>query len=60
MNALQKALTTAGLAKEPKPRRKRKAAKEIKCRKCGQVMYKPENTNTAICECGNYIIFDGR
>ena len=57
MNALQKALTIAGLAKEPKPRRKRKkATKEIKCRKC----YKPENTNVATCECGNYIIFDGR
>ena len=33
---------------------------EIKCRKCGQVMYKPENTNVATCECGNYIVFDGR
>lgn len=61
MNALQKALTSVGLAKEPKPRRKRKkATKEIKCRKCGQVMYKPENTNVATCECGNYIVFDGR
>lgn len=60
MNVLQKALVNAGLANEPKRRKRKKQTKEIKCRKCGQVMYKPENTNVATCECGNYIIFDGR
>ena len=58
MNALQKALVSNGLAAAPKPRRKKKE-REFKCKQCGKVMYKPENTNVVICECGNYIIFSG-
>lgn len=60
MNVLQKALVNAGLANEPKRRKRKRQTKEIKCRKCGKVMYKPENTNIAACECGNYIVFDGQ
>ena len=59
MNALQKALVSNGLAEAPKPHRKKKK-KEFKCKQCGQVMYRPEETNVAVCpECKNYILFNG-
>lgn len=58
MNALQRSLVSAGLAEAPKSRRRRKE-REFKCKKCGQTMYRPENTNIVACECGNYIVFGG-
>jgi len=58
MNALQLALVKAGLAEEPKPKRKRKG-KQFNCRRCNTVMTKIDNTNTMVCEkCGQYYLFD--
>lgn len=57
MNALQKALVNAGLAKEPK--QKRRKGKDFKCNKCGTVMTHPEDTNVMWCpHCdSSYFIF---
>ena len=58
MNALQLALVKAGLAEEPKPKRKRKG-KQFNCRRCNTVMTKVEDTNIMFCEkCGQYYLFD--
>ena len=58
MNALQKALVEAGLAEEPKPKRKRRG-KLFNCRKCGTRMTKVEDSNIMFCEkCGQYFLFD--
>lgn len=56
MNALQKALVGAGLAKEPKQRNKKH--KKIICRKCGEEMIQPTGDNYCYCQkCNNYIVF---
>lgn len=59
MNALQKALVEAGLAKELKERRKR--PRKYNCRRCGAEMIRVEGTNTMACsndKCKNFFIFD--
>ena len=59
LGPLQKALVNAGLAKPPKPK-KRRPQKDIKCFKCGQSMVRIEDTNTMACsnpKCSNYRIF---
>lgn len=58
MNSLQKALVEAGLAKEPKERKRK--GKEFKCHKCGEVMTNPDGINVMYCEKCNspsYFIF---
>ena len=56
MNALQRALVRAGLAEEPKE--KRKHYKQFKCFNCGARMVQIEETNTMACEkCGQYFVF---
>ena len=58
MNALQLALVRAGLAEEPKPKRKRKG-KQFNCKRCGTVMTKVEDSNVMFCsKCGQYYLFD--
>lgn len=58
MNALQRALVKAGLAEEPKLKRRRKG-KQFNCRRCGTVMTKMEDSNIMFCEsCGQYYLFD--
>lgn len=61
MNALQKALVEAGLAKAPaeKPRKPRK----FKCRACGGEMVTIPYTNTMSCtnsKCKNYYLFSDK
>lgn len=48
MNQLQKALVNAGLAEAPKMRKSRNG-KQFKCKKCGTIMIRPENTNFMYC-----------
>lgn len=48
MNQLQKALVNAGLAEAPKMRKSRNG-KQFKCKKCGTIMVRPENTNLMYC-----------
>lgn len=57
MNSLQKALVNAGLAEEPKERKRR--GKQFKCNKCGEVMEHPDNMNVMFCkDCdSSYFIF---
>ena len=58
MNSLQKALVEAGLAKEPKERKRK--GKEFKCNKCGEVMTNPDGINVMYCKNCNtpsYFIF---
>ena len=47
MNSLQKALVNAGLAEEPKDRKRR--GKQFKCNKCGEVMEHPDGMNVMFC-----------
>lgn len=56
MNALQKALVSAGLAKKPKERQYR--PRSFKCRACGsKTMARMYNTNVAVCDnCGKFIL----
>lgn len=59
LGTIQRALVDAGLANEPKPKRKR-PQKEIKCFKCGSPMIRIEDTNTMACsneKCRNYRVF---
>lgn len=57
MNALQRALVRAGLAQEPKE--KRKHYKQFKCHQCNSNMIQIPGTNTMACEkCGQYFVFD--
>lgn len=59
MNALQKALVSAGLAEEPKVRSRRK--RKVTCRGCGSEMRRVDSTNVIVCpNCKNYIIVDGK
>lgn len=57
MNSLQKALVNAGLAEEPKDRKRR--GKQFKCNKCGEVMEHPDGMNVMFCpKCdSSYFIF---
>lgn len=56
LGTMGRALVNAGLAEEPKARKRRN--KEFTCKKCGQKMVKNENTNTMSCtNCSNYYIF---
>ena len=56
MNALQRALVRAGLAEEPKERKRH--YKQFKCHNCGARMIQIEDTNTMACErCGQYFVF---
>lgn len=56
LTALPRALVNAGLAKEPKE--KRKHYKQFKCHVCGSPMIQIEDTNTMACEkCKQYFIF---
>ncbi len=58
MNALQRAIVRAGLAEEPKPKRRRKG-KQFNCRRCNTIMTKVYGTNIMFCEkCGQYYLFD--
>lgn len=58
MNALQRALVKAGLAKEPKSKRKHRG-KQFNCIRCGTVMTKVNDSNIMFCEnCGQYFLFD--
>lgn len=58
MNALQRALVRAGLAQEPKEK-KRQYRKKFKCHQCGAPMHQVPDTNTMACErCGQYFIFN--
>jgi len=58
LNALQRALVNAGLAEEPKPKKKRKG-KQFNCRRCGTVMTKVDDSNIMFCpKCGQYFLFD--
>lgn len=58
LNALQRALVNAGLAEEPKPKKRRKN-KQFNCRRCGTVMTKVEDSNIMFCsKCGQYFLFD--
>lgn len=57
LNALQKALVDAGLAQEPKPRKRN--GKQFKCHRCHNVMTKVPDSNIMYCEqCGQYFLFD--
>lgn len=57
MNAMQKALVSAGLAEKPKERKRK--SREYKCHHCGAPMIKIEGTNTMACSsCKNFFIFD--
>ena len=56
MTALPRALVRAGLAQEPKE--KRKHYKQFKCHQCGSKMIQIEGTNTMACEnCNQYFVF---
>ena len=58
LGAMQKALVNAGVVNEPKERKRRQ--KQFKCRKCGKLMNRIEDTNIMICSgdtCRNYYIF---
>ena len=56
LNALQRALVDAGLAKEPKPRKKN--YKQFKCHRCKHIMTRVPDSNIMYCsECGNFFIF---
>lgn len=57
MNAMQRALVNAGLAEEPKERKRR--GKQFKCNKCGEVMVHPDWGNFLVCpKCdSSYFIF---
>lgn len=56
MNALQKALVDAGLAKKA-PKTHGRRHDSIKCRKCGARMDKKDGTNIFVCpECGNQYV----
>lgn len=59
-NQMEKALVNAGY-EASKPKRKR-PGKQFKCRKCGEVMIQPEDTNVMACsKCANsFFIFDNR
>ena len=56
LTALPRALVRAGLAKEPKE--KKKYYKRFKCHNCNSNMIQIEGTNTMACErCGQYFVF---
>lgn len=57
MNALQRALVNAGLAEEPKEKRKR--YKKFTCNRCGETMTRLDGTNFMYCSrCDHsYFIF---
>lgn len=58
MNALQRALVKAGLAEEPKQKRRRRG-KQFNCKRCGTVMTKMPDSNIMYCEkCSQYFLFD--
>jgi DNA-directed RNA polymerase subunit RPC12/RpoP len=57
LTALPRALVRAGLAQEPKERRKH--YRQFKCHQCGSKMIQIPETNTMACErCGQYFIFN--
>ena len=57
MSALPRALVRAGLAEEPKEKKKR--YKQFKCHNCGSRMIQIPETNTMACEnCNQYFVFD--
>ncbi len=57
LNALQRALVDAGLAEQPKPRKKN--IKQFKCHRCKHIMTKVPDSNIMYCEnCGQYFLFD--
>lgn len=56
LTALPRALVNAGLA--PEPKEKKKHYKRFKCHVCGSNMIQIEDTNTMACEnCKQYFIF---
>lgn len=66
MKTMKQALIEAGLAEEPKPRRKRKP-KTYKCKVCGSPMEIIDDSNIMICTgknlkegktCKNFYLFD--
>ena len=57
LSALPRALVNAGLAEEPKP--KKKNYKQFKCHRCKHVMTRVPSSNIMYCEsCGNYFLFE--
>ena len=54
-NALQRALVSAGLAEEPKEKRKR--YKKFTCNRCGEVMTRLDGTNFMYCPQCDYSYF---
>lgn len=59
MNAMQKAVVSAGLADAPKEKKLKPRA--FTCHKCGEKMYSIPGTNVMTCsKCNNYFIFDAK
>jgi formylmethanofuran dehydrogenase subunit E len=60
MNAMQKALVSAGLAKEPKSRKRR--GKQFSCNRCGETMIQYDDVNVMVCpNCDrSYFIFSNK
>ena len=48
LNAMQRALVSAGLAEPPKPKRRRHK-KQFLCKRCKHPMEQLENTNILVC-----------